>query len=172
MKDPDIKRVIEYKESNSKPEWQDISQLSTTFKYYWARWDVLYLRAGVLYRKWETFDGAKFDWQLVLAEQFRRFVFKQLHETPTSGHLGITKTLSKLRSRFFWCSMRKDVTHWCHVCNKCASRKRTPRTNRAPMQKYNVGAPFELVAIDVLGPLPLSDRGNRYLLVIGDYFTK
>ena len=38
------------------------------------------------------------------------------------------------------------------------------------MQKYNVGAPFERVALDMLGPFPKSDKGNKYLLVVGDYF--
>ena len=40
------------------------------------------------------------------------------------------------------------------------------------MQKYNVGAPFERVALDMLGPFPRSDKGNKYLLVVGDYFSK
>jgi transposase InsO family protein len=40
------------------------------------------------------------------------------------------------------------------------------------MKKYNVGAPFERIAIDVAGPFPRSDKGNRYLLIAMDYFTK
>ncbi|VDH91954.1 Hypothetical predicted protein [Mytilus galloprovincialis] len=40
------------------------------------------------------------------------------------------------------------------------------------MRQYIVGAPLERVAIDIMGPLPTSDKGNKYLLVIGDYFTK
>ena len=40
------------------------------------------------------------------------------------------------------------------------------------MHQYNVGAPFERVAVDIAGPFPESDRGNRYLLVAMDYFTK
>jgi transposase InsO family protein len=40
------------------------------------------------------------------------------------------------------------------------------------MHQYNVGAPFERVAIDIAGPFPQSDRGNRYLLIAIDYFTK
>uniref|UniRef100_A0A0A9VSQ4 Integrase catalytic domain-containing protein n=1 Tax=Lygus hesperus TaxID=30085 RepID=A0A0A9VSQ4_LYGHE len=34
------------------------------------------------------------------------------------------------------------------------------------------GAPFERVAIDVVGPLPKSDKGNRFIVVVMDYFTK
>ena len=40
------------------------------------------------------------------------------------------------------------------------------------MHQYNVGAPSERIALDVLGPLPLSESGNKYLLLIADYFTK
>jgi transposase InsO family protein len=48
-----------------------------------------------------------------------------------------------------------------------------PRTrNRGQMQQYNIGAPFERIAINVAGPFPRSDQGNRYLLIAMDYFTK
>jgi hypothetical protein len=35
-----------------------------------------------------------------------------------------------------------------------------------------VGAPLERIALDVLGPLPLSKNENKYILVITDYFTR
>ena len=31
---------------------------------------------------------------------------------------------------------------------------------------------MERVAVDVLGPFPLTDLGNRYVIVAMDYFTK
>ena len=40
------------------------------------------------------------------------------------------------------------------------------------MSQYNVGAPAERVAMDILGPLPESESGNKYLLLVADYFTK
>jgi hypothetical protein len=40
------------------------------------------------------------------------------------------------------------------------------------MQQYNVGAPFERIAMDVAGPFPTSDSGNKYVLVVMDYFSK
>ena len=40
------------------------------------------------------------------------------------------------------------------------------------MSQYNVGAPAERMAMDILGPLPDSESGNRYLLLVADYFTK
>lgn len=40
------------------------------------------------------------------------------------------------------------------------------------MGQYTVGLPMERIALHILGPLPLSDNGNRYLLIVADYFTK
>ena len=40
------------------------------------------------------------------------------------------------------------------------------------MKQYNVGAPLERVALDLIGPLPLSYKGNKYALIVTDYFTK
>lgn len=42
----------------------------------------------------------------------------------------------------------------------------------APLKQYNVGVPLERIAVDILGPLPRTYKGNRYLMVVGDYFSK
>ena len=43
---------------------------------------------------------------------------------------------------------------------------------KARLGKYGVRSPLERVAIDVMGPLVRSTKGNRYLLVVMDYFSK
>ena len=40
------------------------------------------------------------------------------------------------------------------------------------MKQYNVGAPMEWAALEIMGPLPESYHGNMYILVISDYFTR
>ena len=37
--------------------------------------------------------------------------------------------------------------------------------------RYNVGQPFERTAIDIAGSFPVTDNGNQYIMVVGD-FTK
>ena len=54
----------------------------------------------------------------------------------------------------------------------CASKKNPSKIYQAPMKSFDVGAPFERIALDILGPLPRTKQGNKYLLVIGDYFSK
>ena len=99
-------------------------------------------------------------------------VLTGLHSSPAGGHMGLRKTLEKVRSRFYWVGQRRDVETWCNSCDKCCSRKSPNKCPRAPLQIDLPQAPFERVAIDILGPLPETRKGNKYILVIGDYFTK
>ncbi|GFX28221.1 retrovirus-related Pol polyprotein from transposon 412 [Trichonephila clavipes] len=173
MADPDIKPLIEFMESSSnKPSWQDISAYSPTTKQYWALWNSLHLRNGVLYRKFESEDGKTFRWQLVLPRSRIPEVLKELHGSPTGGHFGVMKTLHRVRERFCWGKVRADVEQWCKSCDACSARKGPKIRSRGKLHRYNVGAPFERIAFDILGPLPRTASGNKYLLVVMDYFTK
>jgi len=40
------------------------------------------------------------------------------------------------------------------------------------METIKAGYPIQVMAVDLVGPLPESPSGNSYILVVGDYFTK
>ena len=130
----------------------------------------LVFREGVLYRSWKTQQGAE-RLQLVTPRKIRREIFKLAHEAPTGGHLGVRKIVAKIKQRYFWPGIRTDVKQWILACDGCASRS-IGKKEKMQMQKYRVGRPMERVAMDIMGPLPRTTQGNRYILVIGDYFTK
>ena len=169
LEDPDLKHVILWVRNKVKPEWQDISHLSETCKYFWARYDSLFYENGILYHKWQDVCLKN---QAIVPKVLVKEVIQGSHDSITGGHLGIKKTLSRIQDKYFWFQMVKDVKHWCTVCDKCAMRKNPQKFPRAPLQKYTVGVPMERLAIDVMGPLPMTNKKNSYLLVIGDYFTK
>ena len=81
-------------------------------------------------------------------------------------------TLQKVQSRFYWPGQCRDVEDWCRACSSCASWKMLPKSCHAALQLHRPGVPLQRVAMDILGPLPETERGNRYVLVIADYFTK
>ena len=66
----------------------------------------------------------------------------------------------------------QDVAQWCQSCPVCAARKSQPKKYRAPLQTLVAHRPLEKIAMDILGPLPETERKNKYVLVIGDYFSK
>ena len=173
MQDADMKHVLTWKERQDvKPEWKEVSALSSATKAYWVNWDALAVHDGVLVRRWESEDGEKVDWKIALPRTLRPEILKELHNSPTAGHLGVNKLLNKVKQRYYWVGMAEDVRSWVRRCNTCAQIKNPPRKPLAPLQQYAVGAPIERVAMDILGPLPKTDQGNVYVLVIGDYFTK
>ena len=65
--------------------------------------------------------------QMLLPQKLIPDVLKSLHDHPTSAHLGVTKTLLKVRDRFYWPGQRRDVEDWCRTCQECSSRKSPSR---------------------------------------------
>ncbi|KAL5484318.1 hypothetical protein EMCRGX_G020792 [Ephydatia muelleri] len=110
--------------------------------------------------------------QLVLPPTLVPVLLEALHSSIRGGHFGTSKTLAKVRERFYWVGQRKDVAAWCSGCLSCASRKPPPAKLRAPLQLDPAVRPLQRVAMDIMGPLPETSRGNKYILVIADYFTK
>lgn len=52
------------------------------------------------------------------------------------------------------------------------AKKGPSEKGKSPLQVYDSGSPFERVQMDILGSLPTTSAGNRYLLVVIDCFTK
>ena len=102
----------------------------------------------------------------------RELVLQELHGGVATGHLREDKTLERLKARFYWPGYNKDVKLRCQRCQEYLKRKSPPRKRKAPMQTLTAGSPMQIVALDILGPLPKSTNGNQYILVIADYFTK
>ena len=140
----------------------------------WTQRRHLLLKDGILYRHWEDVPGKGLHkrLQLVLPQQLVTEVLTKLHDATTGGHLGVKKTLERVRTRFYWVGQRRDVEEWCRACEICAARKSEPKKRKAPLQIEPAKYPLERIAMDILGPLPETERGNKYILVIGDYFTK
>ena len=77
-----------------------------------------------------------------------------------------------MRERFYWPGHTTDVQQWCKTCPECAARKTPAPKRHAPLQNVKTGYPMQIVAADILGPLPESDNGNSYILLVFDYFTR
>ena len=121
------------------------------------------LKNGILYRCWEDVPGKGLNkrLQLVLPKDSATEVLSKLHN---AGHLGVKKTLEKVQTLFYWVGQRQDVAEWCKACPECASPKSGPRKPRAPMQLESASRPLERIAMDILGPLPLTENGNKDIL--------
>ena len=168
----DLQLIVQWLHSHTIPP--KCPQGSPYLKMLWHQRSYLTLRDGILYRRWEDVPGggAQPRLQLLLPPRMVADVLHGLHSSPTGGHLGISKTLEKARTRFYWPRQRQDIENWCNQCEMCSSRRSPTPKPRVPLQLQLAERPMERVAMDILGPLPETARGNKYILVIGDYFTK
>jgi hypothetical protein len=109
---------------------------------------------------------------LVVPRTLREQLMLQYHDASMAGHLSAPKVLAKLKNKYYWSTMRKDVQNWCKACRICASRKRPKKYIKAPLKPLAVEGPFATIAMDIVGPMPKSIAGNKYILVCMDYLTK
>ena len=70
--------------------------------------------------------------------------------------------------------MKNDIEEYIKRCDSCQRNKSHVKdTRRVPMQISNeLSKPFEQCAMDIVGPLPVSQGGNKYLLTFQDCFSK
>lgn len=94
------------------------------------------------------------------------------HDSPCAGHLGISKTLLRLKG-FSWLRMKADVAKYCSECESCVLRNVPKCRKPAPLQIFpDVHEPFQRTAMDIVGPLPCTTSGNRYILVFVNHLTR
>ena len=109
---------------------------------------------------------------MVVPTAIREQILRELHEGIASGHLSQDKTLHRLKERFYWPGHFNDVRDWCQTCATCATRKPPSHSSRAPLGTITATYPTQIMAVDLVGPLSESDKGNCYIMVVGDYFSR
>src|SRR6478735_2276225 len=110
----------------------------------------------------------------VLPAALRNDMFELLHANPTTGHLGIGRTLQRFNRLFYFPNLRKWVQEKISACETCQRVKTVHKTlghtKLAPSDPPV--APFDTIAMDTFGPLPHSTLGNRYVIVTQCMFSR
>eukprot|EP00731_Ephydatia_muelleri_P021521 Em0014g112a len=133
-------------------------------------WGSLNIQNGVLWRK--CIDKCRDYLQLVLPAKLQVDTLRDLHEGAIGGHLGEEKMLNKLKERFYWPGCTEAVKDWCRTCIRCTTRKTAAPKRKAPLQSLRAGYPMQIVCVDIMGPLPETEDGCKYVLVASDCFTR
>jgi hypothetical protein len=68
--------------------------------------------------------------------------------------------------------MVEDVYETGRQFDACARNRIYERTHNNKLKLFPAKGSLEPVAMDIIGPLPKSKHGNRFLLVIADRFSK
>lgn len=113
------------------------------------------------------------EWKTLVPKPQRSEIIRSCHDPPTSGHFGFYKTLFRLQEHYYWPKMRHDVLKFVRSCIVCGAQKTSNTSRMGLMGKEKiVNIPFQIIALDLMGPFPRSKKGHKWLLVIGDWFSK
>ena len=124
-----------------------------------------------VYREFRTQTGESL-FQFLVPRNDRKLVLELLHDSSMSGHLGREKNIEKVQKRFYWPRSYKEIKDHVKECDECQKSK-SETENIQPLNSIRVSEPFELITMDIIGPiLPVSRKKNKYILVIIDHFTK
>lgn len=157
LEDPDIKTIIDSFENN------DENILRHTNRGY-------LMLDGVLYRFCSEEDTE--NGQLVVPKSMRSLILFKYHDEPTAGHYGIDRTINRITPNYYWPKMRAEITDYVKSCIECKRYKPSNMKPSGLLQTVSSKRRFEIIAIDLFGPLPRTPQGNQWILIVEDLCSR
>ena len=138
-----------------KKELKRVAKRATNYKY----------AGGQLYRRPTTKHSSL---RLCPEPAARQQIVQELH---AMAHMGTKRVLSMLSDRYYWNNMSADVREVVNSCDACA-RKGLKLKKDPELQPIEPADIFRRIHIDCLGPMPKTARGNKWVCVAVDSFSK
>ena len=107
--------------------------------------------------------GSEPVFRLYLPASLREKIVTAFHDTPVAAHPGWRKTLALVQERFTWGDVRKTVREHVLRCQYCLFRK-VIATKLPTTTTIGRLSAFQLLSIDILGPIDVDIEGYRYIL--------
>ena len=108
----------------------------------------------------------------VIPKALQERAIRLVHSIPWSGHMAKDRTYIKANRYYTFSKMQSKIEKFIKSCTLCQTANARDHV-KVPARKYPLPSkPFERVAMDILGPLPLTVNGNKYILVLTDYLTR
>jgi transposase InsO family protein len=128
---------------------------------------------GIVYMKKTEKDGRTHLLRYVPRSLIRNVLLIYHDSTFNGAHFGLKRTLYKVRNRYFWPNQFQDIQDHIASCVNCKKNnhvRRKPDGHLRPIEPPR--GVFEKVAMDFVGKIPVSSRGNQYVIVLTDLLSK
>ena len=96
-------------------------------------------------------------------------LLEKFHSVTHCGYQGLFKLLFK--NNFYWHGMKNDCQNFCLQCMNC-QRNTIVKTGYDPQTSISASLPMDHIAVDTIGPFPISSNGYNYVLIAVDIFTR
>ena len=116
-------------------------------------------------------DSYDQKWKLAVPESKRARVWYEYHAADTAGYPGAQETLRAIREHHHWPRMHHEVPEYVRLCHLCASIKSSAAT-QTNLRPHQPKEPWDTIAVDLMGPYPMTGRRKRFILVVTDLFSR
>ena len=132
------------------------------------------IKDKLLYKQFQPTDNPEnIQHQLVVPTNQRKLVLDTAHSSPLAGHMSVRRTRHRVYSNFYWPGVDRDIKQFVKTCSICQKTKMPGKSGKAPLGEMEIiTTPFLKVAIDIVGPLQLTQKKNRYILTLIDIATR
>lgn len=159
LKDENLKKIIESFESTQKTE--DYAN--------WTERGFL-MNQGILYRYVPDSDSE--EAQLVIPTAERESIMQKHHNDPMAGHYGEEGTFQRIAKRYYWTGMKKYISDYVKQCPECNRYKATNQKPAGLLRTPVYSQRFEIISIDLFGPLPKTETGKQWIFIVEDCATR
>lgn len=103
---------------------------------------------------------------------FIPLLLEEFHKSPLEGHMGLAKTLSRLKQSFYWEGMCCDTQQFIRQCIDCLQMKYVPQKPAGLLLPIPLSSqPWEDLALDFITGLP-NFQGTTVIMTVVDHFSK
>ena len=112
------------------------------------------------------------DKQILIPPRFRDDIMRYFHTNYSGLHQAARRIYKTMKPYVAWFGMLADIKQFVNHCRTCKLAKTNPSKRAGFMQQFTAKEPYEMIAIDLVGPLPVTSRGMRYILIAIDRFSR
>ncbi|GBN46086.1 Retrovirus-related Pol polyprotein from transposon 17.6 [Araneus ventricosus] len=163
-----IHELIE--KQNKHPYCQNIkSKLNSNFAFS-PKSPQFFIKDNLLLRKNNNMSGRhKLNTKLVVPQSLVPQILHLCHDIDAVAHPGLSRTMRRIQKNYFWRGQFRQVKNYIASCHECIQRRGyVKHIQRIPTADF----PFQKCAFDAVGPVVISNHGNKWIIVISDYFTR
>ena len=111
-------------------------------------------------------------WYIPNDRDLKNMILHDNHDSKIAGHVGIYKTLERVKHNYHWHKMEEDVKDYIRACDTCQRDKPSRYCRHGQLKPLEVPyRPWSSISMDLIVDLPESN-GYTQIWVVVNRFTK
>ena len=104
--------------------------------------------------------------------KLRDEIFRFSHMHPSAGHFGTQATAARAALKFYWPGMASALKQQVKRCDTCLAKIQQVNLKGGQHKPRKHGFPGEVLYVDLVGPMPETPDGMRYIVTMQDGFSR